>query len=242
MRSQTADYKFLAMSTNDNFIQADGAAGGSYFIPIRPAQDPSQASPSNPAASPSNPAAGPSNPAASPSNPPANPPQASLPTVPCYYCQVTGPISWSCPKHQGYGVYICELCRGFGMHEVHESLCFGGAIRYKDGVSVNFECRCTPSAPLCNECLKKKVSKYTCFVCTQKPSTIACKCLNYFFCSKECLDAEYMPGRTHTHALVCGMSLPVWCGHAHPLLCCSRGCTTCQHGLWDQDCFLCMRV
>jgi hypothetical protein len=280
------------MSTNNNnTVEVAGAPGGSYFIPIRPAQAPSQASPSNPAAS--------------PSNPPANPPQPSIgacfvsiaacffclekpskpfpftckkhrwkdvevcedccavgmrqvhedtctfleeehPIVKCSFCSKDTPLLYTCAKKYHGDVYVCDDCAGSGLIPFHEDMCFKGKARYKqDGVSKNFWCSCNPRRSPCSNCVTKKASKYICFHCRKEPSTIACKCLNYFFCSKECENSEYMPQfqfehEKHNHAMLCGKLPVVCCGHGFPLVSCTLGCTICYHGLWDQDCYLCL--
>jgi hypothetical protein len=60
------------------------------------------------------------------------------------------------------------------------------------------------------------------------------------------VDAEFTPQfefghQKHNHAMSCGKMPLVWCGHGYALNTCTHGCTICYHGLWDQDCFVCMR-
>ena len=161
---------------------------------------------------------------------------------------VSRPTCKNCAQERDAEAFKCKNC-GFnlstgcvenGYGDIHKDRCWGGVVR--KGV-VNFVCTCklVPMTTSCDKCWPEKIKKYTCFNCgPPNKATLACeKCLNHFVCSVACYNMNR--ALTQSHATTCCRSLPVWCGHGKALLCSPPcGCTMCMHGMWSEDCFICI--
>jgi hypothetical protein len=174
-------------------------------------------------------------------------PQSSHEKIKCTYCRedkVKEDIPVSCLFCL---IQICTKCVGFGYEQVHKARCKGGIC--DNDRTRKYVCTCghIPQFRECSHCLAEKTAKYNCFNCGvsfpgPKKATFACnECNNHFVCSKQCHDLNM--GLAQNHGLTCGKSLPVWCGHGVALLLTKREichCKMCEHGMWAEDCFICI--